>query len=449
VNDILAYQSVQELKKLSIEQLQALWDLVPTERQRAYKAAYDREVRTAGAIGSDTRERRVAAELLNRYRDTALVPVGQRWARTPTRVQDAARSNALTESPDADTPVKSGKPSPKLLAALFIGGLIFGAILLLRPSGNRATTVSADVTPIPSLTAEVSPTPTPLALEAQDDVIQAGDTARAVAYPVSLQIIPPDGDPRVWVVQRRAVRAAEWNYDPNPDTASFVNGMSVRPVIGLPWSEDNAVFFDQIADGSEFLLSMNTGAVQRFVFASRQQVRRSDTAIFRQVSPELVLLLIGETAADGSLTAERPLIRAAYPPEQELARDGQRLNTSEVPLAASMTATPSPTPDAPLAHLYVEIVAVTTQGDTQGDRLTTKFRVYNGGDRPLDLTPDDLTLTLGYAPLPPGPRQPAETLPPLTLFPGQAADVTLIWPWHGEKYGVLRVGAWQWHLTLG
>jgi hypothetical protein len=442
VNDILAYQSVQELSKLSIEQLQALWDLVPTERQRAYKAAYDREVRTAGAIGSDTRERRVAAELLNRYRDTALVPVGQRWARTPTRVQDAARSNALTESPDADTPVKSGKPSPKLLAVLFACGLIFGAILL-RPTGSR-TTVSADVTPTPSPTAEISPTPTPLALEAQDDVIQAGDTARAVAYPVSLQIIPRDGDPRVWVVQRRAVRAAEWNYDPNPDTASFVNGMSVRPVIGLPWSEDNAAFFDQIADGTEFLLSMNTGAVQRFVFASRQQVRRSDTAIFRQVSPELVLLLIGETAADGSLTAERPLIRAAYPPEQELARDGQRLKTPDLPLETSITATPSPTPDAPLAPLYVEIVAVTTQDD----RLTTKFRVYNGGDRPLNLTPDDLTLTLGYSPLPPGPRQPAETLPPLTLFPGQAADVTLIWPWDGEPFGVLSVGAWQWRLTF-
>jgi hypothetical protein len=31
------------------------------------------------------------------------------------------------------------------------------------------------------------------------------------------------------VVQRRAVRAAEWNYDLNPDIASFLNGMSVRP----------------------------------------------------------------------------------------------------------------------------------------------------------------------------------------------------------------------------
>ena len=93
-------------------------------------------------------------------------------------------------------------------------------------------------TPTPA----VSPTPTPLALEAQDDVIQGGDSERAVAYPVNLQIVPPDdATPRVWVIQRRAVRAAEWNYDPNPDVASFINGMSVRPVIGIPWSEDNAV----------------------------------------------------------------------------------------------------------------------------------------------------------------------------------------------------------------
>ena len=33
------------------------------------KAAYEREVRTAGAVGSDALERQVAAELLKRYDD--------------------------------------------------------------------------------------------------------------------------------------------------------------------------------------------------------------------------------------------------------------------------------------------------------------------------------------------------------------------------------------------
>ena len=87
------YHSVDELKALSLEELQALWELVPTERQKAYRTAYDREVRNAGALGSDALEQQVAAELLRRYEDTALVPVGTRWARTPARVQEAARED--------------------------------------------------------------------------------------------------------------------------------------------------------------------------------------------------------------------------------------------------------------------------------------------------------------------------------------------------------------------
>jgi hypothetical protein len=69
----------------------------------------------------------------------------------------------------------------------------------------------------PTVTPVMSPTPTPLALEAQDNVIQGGDPERVVTYPVNLQVVLPDGSsPRVWVVQRRAVRASEWNYDTEP-----------------------------------------------------------------------------------------------------------------------------------------------------------------------------------------------------------------------------------------
>ena len=46
----LRYHNVEELQALSLAELQALWELVPTERQRAYRVAYDREVRNAGAI---------------------------------------------------------------------------------------------------------------------------------------------------------------------------------------------------------------------------------------------------------------------------------------------------------------------------------------------------------------------------------------------------------------
>ena len=46
--ETLRYHSIEELRALSLNELHALWELVPTDRQRAYKAAYEREVRTAG-----------------------------------------------------------------------------------------------------------------------------------------------------------------------------------------------------------------------------------------------------------------------------------------------------------------------------------------------------------------------------------------------------------------
>src|SRR5690606_6755356 len=108
--ETLRYHTLEELRKLSTRELHVLWELVPTDRQRAYKAAYEREVRTAGAIGSDQLEREVAAELLQRYDTTALIPIGSRWARTPTRVQDAARQNVILDAPEDDSKSASGKP---------------------------------------------------------------------------------------------------------------------------------------------------------------------------------------------------------------------------------------------------------------------------------------------------------------------------------------------------
>jgi hypothetical protein len=327
----LTYHSVEELERLSLEELQALWELVPTDRQKAYRAAYDREVRNAGAIGSDQLEGRVAAELLNRYRESALVPVGSRWARTPQRVQEAAQENELPETGEGTTTATTGKPSPQLVAVFGVLIVILVGFLLFRVVGGGGGEIDPESTAEPSATPtpEVSPTPTPLALEAQDDVITGGDSERAVAYPVNLQVVTQDSSsPRVWVVQRRAVSAAEWNFDPNPDIASFVNGMSVRPVIGIPWSEDNAALFNAMEEGTVFNLTMNTGAILRYEFAAKTEVLRSDTRIFRQVGPGLVLLLIGETDDEGLPTGTRTLITATYPPEQELSRGGELVGLS-------------------------------------------------------------------------------------------------------------------------
>jgi hypothetical protein len=440
MSEILKYHTIDELRALSLDELRALWELVPTDRQRAYRAAYGREVRTAGAEGSDAKERRIALALLKRYHESALVPVGMRWARAPKRVQDAAMSGGGIDSQENAPTAKSSKPSGKVLAVL--GALMVGmiALVLLRGTGGGSVEVTPDVDVTATLPGGI--TPTPLALEAQDDVIESGDDSRAPFYPINLQItVLGESVPRVWVVQRRAVRASEWNYDPNPDTASFLNGMSVRPVIGIPWSEDNAAWFAQIDAGAEFRLQMNTGAILTFAFEEKRDVRRSDTGIFRQVNPGLVLLLLGETDADGLPTATRTLVMAAYPVEQELGRAGELIGALAQPVVA---VTPMPPPTAtptpiPFIGLDVQIVSVTT---SEG-QITTRLRLYNGGVTVIPIAPEDVWLALGYAENPPGPRTPAEGLAPFDLLPGQAADLTLVWLWVGEPFGSFGVGAWR------
>ncbi|MFZ2878196.1 MAG: hypothetical protein WA009_01545 [Phototrophicaceae bacterium] len=454
--ETLRYHTVEELQTLSLSELQALWELVPTERQRAYKSAYEREVRTAGAVGSDQFERKVAGELLQRYASSALIPIGSRWARTPGRVQDAARQNVVLDAPEDEATGTASKPSRAVIVGMGMAALLFVVMLFSRLGGGSPSVVAdrprtETQTPTPA----ISPTPTPLALESQDDVIQGSDGGREVAYPVSLQVILPDDTaPRLWVVQRRRVQASEWRYDDNPDTASFVSGMSVRPVIGIPWSDENAAYFDQIGDGTRFQLTMNTGAILTFEFDDKRDVRRSETDIFRQVSPGLVLLLIGETDEQGLPTAARTLVTAAYPPEQELERTGELIgsaNTEGIGLndlsaagrAPTVQPSATPAPDT-VSGLDVQIIRVTTQSG----RLTTRFRLYNGGSSPIPITPDDIWLALGYVENPPGPRSPAEGMAAFALLPEQAVDVELVWLWSGEPYGTLQVGRYQWAIQL-
>ena len=52
MSDLLRYHTVEAFRALSLDELRALWELVPTDRQRSYRAAYDREVNTAGAGGN-------------------------------------------------------------------------------------------------------------------------------------------------------------------------------------------------------------------------------------------------------------------------------------------------------------------------------------------------------------------------------------------------------------
>ena len=95
--------------------------------------------------------------------------------------------------------------------------------------------------------------------------------------------------------------------------------------------------------------------------------------------------------------------------------------------------------------LDVQIIVVTYQA---GD-LTTRLRLYNGGILPMNITPDDIWLALGYAANPPGPRVPATALTPFDLLPGQAADLTLAWPRQDEPYASIGVADYRFAFQVG
>lgn len=301
------------------------WDAVPAERQEYYRRIYQREIRAAGASTDDAAELEVLRRLIAAYRNQALVPVGSRWVSVPQRVRDAARrSQPLT--PDDEIVQSSNNRSSRLIGLLLLP--LAGVLLYFLfsqfggqdESDTLAASVTTTVTPTP--TPEVSPTPTPLALEESDQVIRAGDGERKrTYYPVLLQIYPADGTPsRVFVVQERAIETADWRFDSNPDVASWVSGLLVRPVIGLPFSAENAALVRALGAGSRFDLQMNTGATLRFVYRESRQVTRQESAVFAQNAPGLTLVLIGETDEDGLLTETRHVIEAVYPVEQEIER---------------------------------------------------------------------------------------------------------------------------------
>jgi hypothetical protein len=320
-----------------------------------------------------------------------------------------------------------------MLAAGGAALLLALVMMLSRGSGKKSGVGTVTPTRTPTATPVNSPTPTPLALENQDSIIQGGDhpSSQSVAYAVNLQVMLPDSQPRVFVVQPRSVRTAQWNFDNNPDTASYLLGMAVRPIVGIPYSDENAAFFDKIGKGTQFALQMNTGAVLHYQFVSAQSILRSDTSVLRQIGPGLVLVLIGQMDDSGIPTASRPVVIAAYLPDQELSRDGLLVSGPDSAQPVE-TATPIPTPTN---RVDVEVVSMTT--DSQSKSMSVALRVFNAQQNPMTIGPDALWITLGYAPHPLGPRVPAEGLKPFDLLPGQAVNLTVAFPWNGEPYATV------------
>ena len=420
------FHTLDTLHAMSLADVEALWELVPTERQRLYKAIYDRTRRDEGASGSDTLEAQMVTQLLTRYADKGLVPVGSYWVPAPPQIQDAAKTDSPLEHDDLPTAPPTKLPLPLVLAGIGCALLIGFLLLRSMTSGHAAPSGTKAATATPTLARTY--TPTPFALDAQDAIIQDGNNSSANAvYPVNLRMIRAgETQPRIFVVQRRIVQTAEWQFTDNPDVASYIAGLTVKPVIGIPWSDANAALFQAVTPGDAFLLQMNTGTAVRFTFTERRTVNRGDTSLFQQDAPGLVIVLFGQRDPDTNDTpADRLVLLAEYAPTDA--------DTVNMALPTAIPSTPLLTP-TPVERVDVQIVSLTTQTDT----LTVRLRLFNGRYELLTLDASTMWLNYGYAERPIGPHIAAQ-LQPVVLAPGQAADVSVVFAWHGEPFATLSV----------
>lgn len=439
--DPTLYRSVDALRVLPEADLTALWEVVPTDRQQYYQRMYAGEVNREKASSSDLAEYEAVSRLIAKYQETGLIPLGEYWLATPERIQQLVRDGLPAES----TTIRTGKPASKQwLPFMFVGvGII--AVAMVFITGARLSSIGKPVTPLQTLT--ITPTPqrsstpiltptlTPLALENQDAIIRGGTDRNAgniTAYPISLKVFPGDGSqPRVFVVQRKVIDTAEWQFDPNPDTASYIAGLSARPVIGIPYSEENEALFKKSGAASIFMLQLNTGATLRFRFVNQNAVQRSETSPFRQSGTGLILVLIGQRDETGAPTAIRQMITANYWSGQELSADG-----ALIPIDGTLFPTITPVPTAtPVERLDVQLISVHT---TSG-YLKAQLRIVNRRLSTVEFTPDSIWLALGYSPQPTEPRIPAEGLRSFILLPGQAVDITAYFAYTDERYGVIGI----------
>lgn len=326
------YRSPEELAQLSEAELAKLWDVVPTEDRDFLERRYAQAVREKG-VGDDEKE----LQLLKKYREAyiyqGLVPAGKKWLKLSPKL----RLTYLKEGTEQIEEERQQSGFSVLFWLMIVGGLLILGILgmnllrgkgeieeslvSVRPSFTPSATASA--TDIPTATA--SPTATPLALIESDRFIEAGENAHAELYPVQLQLyLDENAAPRVFIVQAVTIETTEWRYDPNPDVASWLLGTHIRPVLGLPYSETNAVLLAELQSGSLFVLRMNTGLELHFRLSERQLMGREDTSWLRQSSPGLLLTILGESdPVTGMPTAQRLLLLGRYETEGELRQENQ------------------------------------------------------------------------------------------------------------------------------
>lgn len=165
----LKYYSVEQLLSLSEADLRAIYAEVPTYRQKAYREIYAAQVKQSGS-DDDANEFELIQFLLDKYQTDHLVPVGDAWFQTPTRIREAVMSGEMLITGTSDSQQGGG------VNWLVMGGsgLLLLAMLLmmiLGGGGDDSVGEAEQLAPllIDGMTLTPTPrytqTPTPIALE--------------------------------------------------------------------------------------------------------------------------------------------------------------------------------------------------------------------------------------------------------------------------------------------
>lgn len=359
------FVSVQTLMTMDENQLQALWDAVPPERQKFYENAYSAALGSLGGGDiTDDQAMGVIEQVLSHY-EAGQVPIlsGNRWVQVPTWVRErvergedldafvAAEEKAAkkggSKKTTSTTITKGAKPAPGARSGpapqMIIGVVLFTILFLCiafqlfnRFSNNDNELTEEDVTATAAFEATalamVTPSATPFLITETDSIIRDGEDFEDY-YPVLLELRPAGStNAQVYVVQQKPIEIADWDYDArSPEIASWISGLLVQPVIGIPYSPDNQTLLEQLLPGDIIMLHMSTGTILRFDVESSTRVDQQDKSIFRQLSPGIALVMLGEPEVNNRL-----IVVGSYPPQQELLRDEEGLNVGNATVVIDM-----------------------------------------------------------------------------------------------------------------
>ena len=115
-----------------------------------------------------------------------------------------------------------------------------------------------------------------------------------------------------------------------------------------------------------------------------------------------------------------------------LSTDVERIELTASSTPIIPTVTPLPARDL----LYVELVKV---GGSPDGYLVTELRLYNGQFEPVTIYPNDIKITFGNRPNPPGHWIPTAGFEAITILPGQALDLSITWTWDEKQPFVVMV----------